>query len=271
MHSLNSKNPLVSVLMTAPRYDPYFQEAIESIVNQIYQPIEVVLVLESDFEAYESILAAVCNNNKGVSYLIERSKVRSFCYCINRAIELCSGELVARMDTDDVSHQERFKMQVDHLLNNPNCTVVGTKAVPIGPDSKRLGDKSLPFHCTDKEIKSVLPYRNPIFHSSIMARKSAILELGSYKYDFHAQDHEMWIRYSFIQGVQFFNLDSELYYYRRHDAQCTSLANAYSGFADIAGFMLRFFLKTGNPKFILGMVVVHPYVRKARSLFKGFA
>jgi hypothetical protein len=80
----------------------------------------------------------------------------------------------------------------------------------------------------------------------------------------------MWIRYSFIQGVQFFNLDSELYYYRRHDAQCTSLANAYSGFADIAGFMLRFFLKTGNPKFILGMVVVHPYVRKARSLFKGF-
>jgi hypothetical protein len=174
------------------------------------------------------------------------------------------------MDTDDISHPDRLKMQVDHLLNNPNCTILGTKAVPIDQNSKRLVDKSLPFYRTDMEIKSVLPYRNPIFHSSVMARKSSILEFGSYKYDFHAQDHEMWIRYSFIPKVQFFNLDSELYYYRRHEAQCTSLANAYSGFTDIAGFMFRFFLKTGNPKFLLGFVAVHPYIRKVRSVLKGF-
>jgi glycosyltransferase involved in cell wall biosynthesis len=257
--------------MTAPKYDPYFQEAIESIVNQIYRPIEIVLVLEGDFETYESILAAVCIDKHGVSYQINHSKVRGFCYCINRSLEVCNGIFIARMDTDDVSHPERFKMQVDYLLGNPNCTIVGTKAVPIDQDSKRLGDKSLPFYRTDKEIRSVLPYRNPIFHSSVMARKSAILEFGGYKYDFHAQDHEMWIRYSFLPGIQFFNLDTELYYYRRHQVQCTSLANAYSGFTDIAGFMFRFFLRTGNPKFLIGLVAVHPYVRKVRSILKGFA
>ncbi len=268
---MSSNKPLVSVLMTAPKYDPYFQEAIESIVNQTYRPIEVVLILESDFEIYESILATVCNKKSDFSYLIKLSKVRSFCYCINRSLEVCNGQFIARMDTDDVSHPERFNMQVDHLLNNPNCTIVGTKAIPIDPNSVRLGDKNLPFYQTDREIKSVLPYRNPIFHSSVMARKSEILEFGVYKYDFHAQDHEMWIRYSFMPGVQFFNLDLELYYYRRHEAQCTSLANAYSGFTDIAGFMFRFFLRTGNPKFLLGFVAVHPYVRKLRSILKGFA
>lgn len=267
---MNPKKPLVSVIMTAAKYDPYFKEAIESVIRQTYRPIEVVLVLEGDFEIYQTILANICDNESEVTYLIKHSKVRSFCYCINRAIEVCNGLFVARMDTDDISHPERLKMQVDHLLNNPNCTILGTKAAPIDQNSKRIGDRSLPYYRTDKEIKSVLPYRNPIFHSSVMARKSAILELGSYKYDFYAQDHEMWIRYSFIPKVQFFNLDTELYYYRRHEAQCTSLANAYSGFTDLAGFMLRFFLKTGNPKFLLGMVACHPYVRKVRSVLKGF-
>ena len=257
--------------MTAPKYDPYFQDAIKSIVNQTYRPIEIVLVLEGDFDTYESLLATVCNDKHEVSYQIIHSKVHSFCYCMNRSLDACNGMFIARMDTDDVSHPDRFKMQVDHLLSNKNCTILGTKAVPIDSNSNRIGDKCLPFYRTDKEIKSVLPYRNPIYHSSVMARKSAILEFGGYKYDFHAQDHEMWIRYAFISDIQFFNLDAELYYYRRHQAQCTNLANGYSGFTDIAGFMLRFFLRTGNPKFLLGLVVVHPYVRKLRSILKGFA
>jgi glycosyltransferase involved in cell wall biosynthesis len=261
---------ILSVVMSAAKYDPYFEEAIRSIINQTYRPIEIVLIVEDDLDIYESKLAAVCNKVNGISYIIQHSQIHGFCYCLNRAVEISSGEYLARMDTDDISNPDRFQLQIAYLEENLSCTVLGTKAVPIDAESKRIGKDSLPFFGSDEIIRAVLPYRNPIFHSSVMMRKREFLRLGAYKYDFYAQDHELWIRYSLIRGVQFHNLDVELYNYRRYEGQATSLVNASKGAIEISAFLFKYFLLTKNIKFLFGIFVVNPYIRRINSFMRGF-
>ena len=157
--------------------------------------------------------------------------------------------------------------QVNFIIKNPEYSVVGTRAHAIDELGYKIKHMNLKFYQTDQEIKKVLPYRNPIYHSSLLIKKSILFKYGAYKYDYYAQDHELWIRLSLIKGIKFYNLSDVLYFYRRHPNQETNIKNRHRAFYEIAGYLFRYFLITKNFKFILGLFIVHPLFRVIRSKF----
>ena len=260
--------PLVSVVMAAVKFDKFFPYALKSIISQTYRPIEIVIVVESDFTKYSKIIAEAIVNEKEITFIGEETQTKGFCYCVNRAIDLASGKYIARMDTDDTSTNDRIQKQINLFTNSNNVTVVGSKAIAINEKGNVIDKFKLAFYETDAQIRKILPYRNPIFHASVMYRKADIQKIGGYKYDFHAQDHELWIRMSLNTNVKFKNINEVLYYYRQHSEQSTNLRNARTGFQDITGFMVKYFLKTGRPAYLIGAILTHPFFRNLKHYFR---
>ena len=261
--------PKVSILLSTKEFDPLFKYCIDSIVSQTFTNYEVVMVCESGKELYQSLINTEYYNYRSKFKLIN-SKIPGFATCLNFGLQFCKGEYIARMDSDDVMSSERLFEQVFFLDNNPKYSVVGSKAIPIDLNGKIIHTMKLSFFETDLEIKRVLPFRNPLYHASLMIRKSEFLDMGGYKFDFFAQDHECWIRWMLTKKeIQFHNLNKNLYFYRRHPNQETNISNSFRAYVDISSFLFKFFLKTKNVKFLFGILVVHPVIRKIKFFFKG--
>lgn len=126
------------------------------------------------------------------------------------------------------------------------------------------------FYENDNSIRSVLPYRNPLLHPCLMIKKSLLYDLGGYKYGHMSEDHELFIRAARFPEVKFHNLNKVLFQYRRHSNQITSILNAEKNFYEICGFLFTEFLLTKNPKYILGMFIVHPSIRRLRLHIKKY-
>jgi len=247
-------------VMTCRQYDEFFKQSLESILVQSYQEFEIIIVVESDYEIFKDIIESSFLNYLNKIKLFKVS-VKGFCFCINYGINEASGKYIARMDSDDISAPDRFGLQINFLQNNPDYAVVGSRAKAIDSLGNILDDVHLKFYQSNFSIKSTLPYRNPLYHSSLMIRKEMFSIKGGYKYDFFAQDHEMWIRWSLDDNIKFFNIDKVLYFYRRYEGQETNIKNAKRAYYEISGFLYKFFLQTKNLKFIFGIFVVHPFTR----------
>src|SRR6187399_1168522 len=102
-------NPTVSVLLPVYNGAAYLRESLESILGQTYPDFELISIGDPRIRFY-------------------RQRNRGLAATLNRAIELASGELLARQDQDDVSLPHRLEKQVGYLRSHTRCALVGTWA-----------------------------------------------------------------------------------------------------------------------------------------------
>ena len=259
--------PKVSVLITSKSPNHFFVEALRSISAQTFCDYEIIIIVENYYEKFKSYLTEVIFPSN-INIRLIQVQISGFGFCINYGLNIARGEYIARMDADDLIAPDRFHIQVDFLDNNQDYSIVGSRSMAIDERGERLSKFNLPFYQDDSIIKSVLPFRNPLYHSSLMIRRSIFLKFGGYRYDFYAQDHEMWIRLSLTGEVKFHNVDKVLYYYRRNSLQETNILNSKRAYYEISSFLYKFYLQTKNLKFIFGMIVVHPFSRQILSIYR---
>jgi hypothetical protein len=105
-------------------------------------------------------------------------------------------------------------------------------------------------------------------HPALMFRKSALLSVQGYKYGNTSEDHEMFIRMARNPKIGFFNMDKVLFEHRRHELQATRPGRIKVSYVEISGFLFTEFLLTHSPKYLFGMFVIHPWVRRARLVLR---
>jgi glycosyltransferase involved in cell wall biosynthesis len=260
------RTPRVSVVLATNRIDPYLPAAFASILAQTYRDFEFLIVLESTLRQRRGELAELCRNDLRVRFL-EGPPLGGLGLLLNLGIGEARGEYIARMDGDDISLPHRIEAQVRFLDDHPRVAVVGGR-VELIDEHDQLLPKVFPFYETDREIRRVLPLRNPMPHPALMMRRSVLLSLGGYKYGNCSEDYELWLRMSRDSSIQFANLDSLLLRYRRHGAQVTNKAYFGQRFSDMAGFLLTEALRQRSLRYLLGMAALHPWSRTARGLLQ---
>ena len=114
----------------------WFEFAILSVINQTYKPDEIVLI--RDGEVPDEL------NNK-INELVKKFPlIKLYVNEVNlglgltlqKGVNLCKNDLIARMDSDDISVNDRFESQIKFLQENPNCDIVGGQIEEF--DSKTL-------------------------------------------------------------------------------------------------------------------------------------
>jgi glycosyltransferase involved in cell wall biosynthesis len=255
--------PRVSVIMALNRKDDYLQPAIDSILDQTFQNYEFLVVVDSSCPGLAERVKELGRGDKRIR-ILTASIGGGAGFSRNLAIAEARGVYIAIMDGDDVSNLERLHYQADYLDKNPDVDVVGCRIQFIDQNSNII-PRTFRYYQSNKQIRKVLPYRDPLPHPGLMIRKSAIIGVQGYKYDHSgAEDYEMFIRMARNPGIKFYNLDRVLLKYRRHASQLTHSSRMKSQYADISGFLYTEFLRTHSPKYILGMFIIHPWVRSIR-------
>lgn len=207
------KNPKVSVLMPAYNVEQYIAEAIESILNQTFTDFEFIIINDGSTDNTAKIVKQYAAQDKRIKF-VNNKKNQGLITVLNQGLDLCSGEYIARFDSDDISHPTRFEKQVTYMDAHPECGVCSTWSKTFG---ETHGSSVLYANPPVVKLLDLLLYGSKVVHSSAMLRTSVVREYGI-KYDMaypHAEDYAIWAE--FAKRTQIHNLQEVLLDYRWHE------------------------------------------------------
>lgn len=177
--------------------------------DQLVKPSQIVLVI--DGPVHTDLLRVIeCFKARLVSIVdvIQLKQNKGLGEALAVGLKHVRYDLVARMDTDDVSLPNRFQAQLDFMLQNEGVHVLGSHVEEFNSDPMEItGTRRVPLYHAD--IVKTAKYRNPMNHPSVMYRKSRVIDSGGPLKFVGFDDYFLWVR--MIQnGAEFRNLDSVL-------------------------------------------------------------
>ena len=153
--------PRVSVLMPVFNAARYLAPAVQSVLGQTFRDFEFLIVDDGSTDSSGEMLRGYAARDPRIR-LISRPNT-GYVVALNEMLGRARGELVARMDADDISLRARFERQVGALTRDPGLVCVGGACEMIDSRGSRLVDLTLPV--TDAEIqKSCLEGHTAICH-----------------------------------------------------------------------------------------------------------
>jgi glycosyltransferase involved in cell wall biosynthesis len=207
------KQPLVSVCMLTHNSEKTIMEAIENLRNQTYMNWELIVIDDFSSDSTLSLIEAIEDRRINVT---ESETKNSLAQNRNLALEKSNGKYVAVLDSDDVwPEPTKLEKQVSFLESNPDHVLVGTWAKTINTEGEAL--KEIKHKEQDKKIRKQILIKNQFTHSSVVARKEALLLAGGYD---TPKDTPIWEDYNMIlkigQQGKFANLPIYSTHYRVH-------------------------------------------------------
>lgn len=199
-----------SVLMSVYKREQgeYLKEALRSIFQQTVPPSEVVLVKDGPLtDELENVIADFVKRYDTLK-VIALSENRGLGNALNVGLDACTNDLVARMDSDDLSLSDRFETQLRAFETDPEVSVVGGWITEFeeNPD-QIITYRKVPE--SDSELKNFFTSRNPLNHVTVMFRKKDVQEAGGYQHFHLFEDYWLWAR-MIKNGVKFHNVQKVL-------------------------------------------------------------
>lgn len=191
--------------------DPtYLRQSLESIFNQTLQPSEVVLVKDGELTpALENVINEFVEEQTTLKIVPLISNL-GLGRALNEGLKYCTYDLVARMDTDDISRSDRFQRQVNFMMKHPEISVLSGWIEEFEGEISRVKTvRKLPE--TSEELFQYGKKRCPMNHPCVMYRKKDVLKAGGYRK--FPEDYYLW-GYMLNAGYKFYNLQEPLLFFR---------------------------------------------------------
>lgn len=208
-----------SVLMSVyyKEQPEYLQQSMESILHQTVPASDFVLVCDGPLTAELDAVIEKMQQLFGTVLHVHRLKKNGgLGKALNAGLEQCKYELVARMDSDDVSRPERCEKQLQVFAEHPEYSLVSGIVEEFDGDIHNVtGCRVVPK--TQKEILQFAKKRNPFNHPCIMYKKSSVQAVGSYQDFYLLEDYYLWIR-MLQQGYLGYNIQEPLLWMRAGSA-----------------------------------------------------
>ena len=191
----------------------YLELSIQSMLNQTILPDEFIIVKDGPLTNELNNIIEQYKNTKNVYFnIIQLKENGGLGQALNYGIKACRNELIARMDSDDISLSDRCEKQLKVFENSPQLSIVGTQMDEFFDDPKNIVSSRI-VPTTDKEIKQFSKRRSPFNHSTVMYRKSDLIRLGGYHTSGRKEDLELFIR-MLNNGCLAENINESLLLYR---------------------------------------------------------
>lgn len=206
------KQPLVSVIMaTYNEPKTFIEQSINSILNQTYKNLELIIADDStNNDTLEVINNAAAKDSR--VKVIRKQERMGFVPALNFALKAARGELLARMDGDDVSLSDRIEKQVLFAENYSDIDVFGGCMNIINEKGEVISYRHYPT--TPSKIKLMFMFRSPFAHPTVMFRRSIIDKGFLYNPNYKkAEDIDFFMRL-YKAGYRFGNLKDTLLNYR---------------------------------------------------------
>ncbi|MTM11965.1 glycosyltransferase, partial [Turicibacter sanguinis] len=242
---VNMNKPLVTVFIPVYNAEKYIQECLDSIVNQSYKNLDILIIDDGSTDSTANIIEK-CKDTR--IRLIRNNENKGIPYTRNKGLKELRGKYLAIMDADDIAIKTRIEEQVKFLEKNPDVLVVGS----FFELYRRYFPKKIKEYKNSEQIKIGLLFQSQIANPTAMIRTTVFDEYGI-KYNekcFVAQDYELWTQISKIGRMEIIPLVLHKYRWghenitqksikEKREARNRVLASIRNGLLDYYGFDLN--------------------------------
>ena len=210
--------PLISVIMSVYNGEAYLAEAVESVIGQTFANFELIVINDCSSDSTGSILAELSSKDSRIKVHTNEVNLR-LPASLNKAISLCQGKYVARMDADDICLPDRLEKQYQFMEENPDVALSSCRFMTMKNGVYASGGAG--GRCDHEALRAMLLVANPILHPGVMAKAEV---MKRFLYDTTltcTEDLELWTRMA-MAGLKMQILPECLMLYRLHDKQITS-------------------------------------------------
>ncbi len=220
--------PLVSVLLPVRNGLPYLPAAIESVLGQTWQDLELLVIDDGSTDGTSAYLRTLTDPRVRLLAPVTPGLASA----LNAGLAAARGRYIARQDADDWSAADRLARQVAYLESNPDVDVLATAASfvdeagrPVVSDWTESVRTQWDAAVTPAQIATLMPLTCCLFHATVMARANVLRDAGGYdQATVPAEDYDLWLR--LLPLRRFARLPEALYTVRVHAASSSAVARA---------------------------------------------
>ena len=210
--------PDISVIMSVYNGETYLKEAIESVINQTFKNWELVIINDCSTDSTAEILADFSLKDERIKVHTNEVNLK-LPTSLNKAISLCEGKYIARMDADDICLPERLQKQYKFMEENPSIALSSCRFMTLKNGVYASGGAG--GRCDFEALSAMLLVANPILHPGVIA-KAEVMKRFNYDTSLTCtEDLELWTR-MVMENQKIEILPECLLIYRLHDKQITS-------------------------------------------------
>lgn len=207
-----------SVLMSVYyKENPEFlKSAIDSILNQTVLPEQFVIVKDGKLtDTLNQIIDNYARETSSLFTVVELEENRGLGVALDEGMKFCRNELVARMDSDDISMPNRCERELSVFEKWPELDII-SGAINEFKDTiaNIVSVRRVPE--MESDIKKQMRQRSPFNHPAVMYRKSSVVRCGGYGTSARKEDHDLFSR-MLNQNCHAYNIQEPILYYRVGD------------------------------------------------------
>lgn len=207
--------PLVSIVVPVYRKDDseLFIGAVNSLLRQTYENVEVVIVVDGPLSAALDL---------GLESFLDQARVRvirqpsnqGVSVARNLGVQACRGKYIGFLDADDFSVPERIDIQLRYLREN-DLDLVSSYLSLRDDKGDMVGIRKIPVHYA--QVRRLVLLSCPIHNTAVLARASVLKDHQFAESMSVAEDYDLWVRL-LILGYRLGNVPEPLVIYTQPDA-----------------------------------------------------
>jgi len=200
---------MISIIMSTYNSAETLSKSIDSILSQTFRDFEFLIMDDGSTDNTNQILEKYLEIDKRLKIFKNKHNI-GLTKSLNLLIEKSKYDILARQDSDDISHNQRLEKQYN-LLTSSNYSFCTTRAQSMQTQKK------IPRITFYLPKKILLKYKNPFVHGTLMMRKKTFMEIGGYNVDYeYAQDYKLMLDL-YKMGSKVKILKQVLYYLNTED------------------------------------------------------
>ena len=217
---MEEKNlPLVSIVVPCYNHEKYVKETIESIINQTYKNIELIVIDDGSKDNSVKVIQELADKYNFI--FIHRSN-KGVSETLNEGIKLSKGEYISFIASDDIFSENKLEILLNELKDLENTCMVFGDAEFIDENSKplykdlesRKTNSFIEFYTDNNrlikknyEIGSyeTLIYSNYIPAMSVLCKRESLFRVGLFDTNLKIEDYPMWLKLSKLGKIVYVN------------------------------------------------------------------
>ena len=186
--------PLVSVIIPCYNHEQFIEGCIRSIIEQSYTRIELIIIddgsSDSSFGKIQEMVQA-CEERFEKFYYRTR-KNRGLCNTLNEALELCQGEFVSIIASDDLMLTDKIQLQVDYAVTYPEVTSFYGGVQLVDSNNKVIRNINTPLEYYSFE--NILTHNFVLYAPTQFHRLKDVIEIGGFDPNVKIEDWDLLLR-----------------------------------------------------------------------------
>ena len=144
--------PLVSVIIPVYNHEKYISEAIESVLNQTFKDIELIIIDDASNDSSKEIIQLFEKKSVKIKSFFHKKNM-GIAKTVNECIEIARGKYISHFSSDDVWFKEKLEKQLE-ILRKDEDLIIWSEGLIINTHGNPTGELFTQKHDAIKRKKS---------------------------------------------------------------------------------------------------------------------